>query len=895
MSLNPGTSLGSYEILASIGAGGMGEVYRARDLKLAREVAIKVLPGGFAQDPERLVRFEREAHFLASLNHPNIGAIYDLAESQGTKFLVLELVPGDTLADLIARGSVSVDEALAICRQISEALEAAHDKGIIHRDLKPANIKITPDGKVKVLDFGLGKLSEHVSSVALSQSPTMLTARASVEGVILGTAVYMSPEQTRGKEIDRRSDIWSFGCVVYELLTGKQAFEGETVTDLFVSILKSEPDWNALPAATPKSVRLLLSRCLQKDPRRRLQHIGEARIAMEDAFVLPEPPGTVIQNEASRPVRRASWVPAVAVLSTIIIAATMILIYSRPVLDIRVVEFVVGPPAGGVFEQAAGILFSAASISPDGRRLAFTARDASGKTVLWVRALNDPTLHPLPGTDGAALPFWSPDSRSLGFFAGGKLLRVDLAGGPPQAIVETTTSRSGTWNRDNLIVIGGINGSLYSVPATGGKPVTITKLAPGQVSHRSPWFLPDGHHYLYFAQGTNEVSGVFVGALGSSESRRLLAADSGAVYSPTGDLLFVRQGTLMRQSFDIQKLEPAGDPVTVAEHVGVNNNIGAFSISENGVLAYKTGDTSEDVKLTWVDRANKFIETLGEPGGYRGVDISRDGKRIAVHRHDGNGGDIWVSESSNGPLSRLTFDPLRDNSSPVFSPDGSHIAFGAVENGKWRIYQKLAIGNSSEQLLMESDLNTAPMSWSPDNKFLVLRVVDPATLGDEVVYSFEDHKTRPLLNGATNELYAQISPNGKWIAYASNESGRAEVYVRPFPSGEGQWQLSYNGGVSPRWRADGQELFFLAGGKMVAMKVNTSGSAFPHEPAQELFESGFTNYAHSGGSFLSWAVSPDGQRFLLPRPAHSVDATGADNVATSPITVIFNWSATIKK
>jgi Tol biopolymer transport system component len=872
----------------------MGEVYRARDLKLAREVAIKVLPGGFAQDPERLVRFEREAHFLASLNHPNIGAIYDLAESQGTKFLVLELVPGDTLADLTTRGPVPVHEALAICRQIAEALEAAHDKGIIHRDLKPANIKITPDGKIKVLDFGLGKLSEHAGSGALSQSPTLLTARASVEGVVLGTAAYMSPEQTRGKEIDRRSDIWSFGCVVYELLTGKQAFEGETVTDLFVSILRSEPDWNALPAATPKSVRLLLGRCLQKDPRRRLQHIGEARIAMEDVAVAPEPPGAVIQNQASRPVRRASWAAAVVVLSTIIIAATIIFIYSRPVPDIRVVEFLVGPPAGGVFEMAAGVLFTGASISPDGRLLAFTARDASGKTGLWVRALDNPRLQPFPGTDGAALPFWSPDSRSIAFFGNGKLLRVDLAGGPPQAIVETATFRSGTWNRDNLIVAGSINGALYSVPATGGKPVAITKLAPGQVSHRSLWFLPDGHHYLYFASGTNEASGVFVGTLGSSESKRLVAADSGAVYSPTGDLLFVRQGTLLRQSFDAKKLEPTGDPVPVAEHVGVNNSVGAFSISENGVLAYKTGDTSEDVKLTWVDRANKFIATVGEPGGYRGVDISRDGKRIAVHRHEGNGGDVWVSESPQGPLSRLTFNPLRDNSSPVFSPDGSHIAFAAVENGKWRIYQILASGNSSEQLLMDSPLNTAPMSWSPDNKFLVLRVVDPNTLGDQEVYSFEDHKVRPLLNGATNELYAQISPNGKWIAYASNESGKSEIYVRPFPSGEGQYQLSYNGGFSPRWRAaDGQELFFLAGGKIVAMKVNTSSPTFSHEPAQELFESGYTNFAHPGGSYLSWAVSPDGQRFLLPRPAH--DATGADNVATSPITVIFNWSATIKK
>src|SRR5262245_26328728 len=898
MALTKGTLLGTYEILASLGAGGMGEVYCARDAKLGREVAIKILPENFAQDPDRLVRFEREAHLLASLNHPNIGAIYDLAESKGTKFFVLELVPGETLADVVARGPIPLDEALDICRQIAEALEAAHDKGIIHRDLKPANIKITPDGKVKVLDFGLGKLFDRDDPAGLSQSPTLLTARASVEGVILGTAAYMSPEQARGKEVDRRSDIWSFGCVAFELLTGRQVFEGETVTDLFASIVRSEPDWNALPAATPKSVRLLLKRCLNKDARRRLQHIGEARIAMEDVAVPDSEPAAVVAAIATPGKRPRFWILATAVLSLIVMGLTAAFILRTPSApEARVVQFAVPPPAGGSFEQAAGVLFSLVSISPDGRRVAFTARDASGKVLLWMRSLDTLVPQSFPGTEGASFPFWSPDSRLIGFYVPGRLKRVEVTGGPPQVISDLALDafRGATWNRDNILVVAGANSTLHRLSATGGKTVEITKLAPGQVTQRSPSFLPDGHHFLYFAQGADEAAGVFLGTLDSGDSRRLLPAESAAMYSPqTGDLMYLRQSTLLRQSFDVKTLEVTGDPIPVAEHIGLNNGTGAFSVSDNGILAYKTGGSDEEVVLAWVDRAGKLIETVGTPGTYRGVDLSPDGKRIAVHRHDGNGGDIWVLESSRGPMSRVTLDPARDNSSPVWSPDSAHIAFGTVQGRKWRIFQKPAFGSSDEELLFESDLNTAPMTWY--GKSLVLRVVNPKTQGDESMYSFDTKKTTTLLTGNFNELHAQISPDGKWIAYTSNETGTNQIYVRPFPSGEGQYQLSVNGGVGPRWRKDGKELFFLSTfrNKMASVKINSSDSTFKFEPAVELFNTGYVNFGHAGGSFLQYAVSPDGQKFLIPRPERS-DFNSTGEATTTPITVILNWSTTIKR
>jgi serine/threonine protein kinase len=570
MALSKGTILGTYEIVDSLGAGGMGEVYRANDSKLGRKVAIKVLPEGLASNAERVARLDREAHLLASLNHPNIAAIYDLAESNGTRFLVMELVPGETLAETIQRGPVPVDEVIGICRQIAEAVEAAHDKGIVHRDLKPANVKITPDGKVKVLDFGLAKFSDPAEAPASpSQFPTR-TAQGTMHGVILGTVAYMSPEQTRGKEVDRRSDIWSFGCIAFELLTGKPPFAAETVSDLFASILTREPDWNELPESTPDSLRRLLERCLQKDPRRRLQHIGEARIALDEVGALqpaPQAPSTAQAVGQTR--RRTFWMATIAVLvlAAIGLAAAVAQLY-RSIEEPRVVRFYFSAPDKAVFTGGDTNNFMLPSISPDGRRVAFTARDSAGKTLLWVRSLDTLTPQALTGTDGASRPFWSPDSRSIAFFADGRLKRIDAVGGSVRNLCEAVQPRGGTWNRDDVLLFAASsNGPIFRVAAGGGQPVAVTKVVEGQFSHRAPSFLPDGRHFLYYVLG--QAGGVFMGSLESPESKRLASADSGALYSASGDLLFMRQGNLLRQSFDLRNLVLHGDPTPVAEQVGI--------------------------------------------------------------------------------------------------------------------------------------------------------------------------------------------------------------------------------------------------------------------------------------------------------------------------------------
>jgi Tol biopolymer transport system component len=543
------------------------------------------------------------------------------------------------------------------------------------------------------------------------------------------------------------------------------------------------------------------------------------------------------------------------------------------------------------------VIFTVPTISPDGRYLAYTARDASGKVLLWVRPLDSSSPKSLPGTEGAALPFWSWDSRSIAFYTNQRLKKVDLAGGPPQTIGEAANFRRGTWNRDNVILFAeGNKATLELVASSGqGKLAEVTKLAQGQTVHRSPWFLPDGRHFLYYAEGSAEGSGVFVGALDSADAKRLVAADSGAVYSETGNLLFVRQGTLLRQPFDVKKLETTGDPVPVADHVPVNAGVGAFSVSDNGILAYRPAAAAEQVVLTWLDRSGKVIETVGEPAAYRGVDLSPDGKRIAAHRHEDGGGDIWIFEPLHGPVSRLTFDPARDYSSPVWSPDSTHLMYSAVQNGRWRIYQKLASGNSNEQQLIEVDVNTAPMSWSKDGKRAVFRVVAGNTQGDLSVFSFDDMKITPFANGPNNDLWGQISPDGHWLAYASNDTGRYEIYVRSFPSGNARHQVSADGGIFPRWKGDGKELFFLTVGgrsRMASAKIDESESSFKSDRPIELFDTGYVNFSHGGGTFLPWAVSPEGQRFLIPRPEHPESVSSS---AVTPITVVVNWAATLNK
>jgi eukaryotic-like serine/threonine-protein kinase len=900
MALAIGQHLGSYEITALLGKGGMGEVYRARDVKLKREVAVKILPDEFNRNSDRMSRFQREAEVLASLNHPNIAAIYHVEEAGDTRLLVLELVEGETLTDRIQRGPIPVEETLDIARHIAEAVEAAHEKGIVHRDLKPANVKVTPDGKVKVLDFGLAKSWDAPpDNQNLSNSPTLSMA-ATNAGVILGTAAYMSPEQAKGAQADWRSDVFSFGCVLYEMLTGRQVFRGESVSEVLAAVLIREADLTSLPPNLNPRLPELLRRCLEKNPKRRWQAVGDLRLELETLSAAPYVGPVSVEAAGATPSKRpVFWIAAtVAVLLLAVGMGVAFTLLYRSLEEPRVVRFFVGPPEKSSFGSGSGAggEVTLPIISPDGRRLAFTARDtASGnKILLWVRTLDTLKPQSLPETDGAYLPFWSPDSRSIAFFAQGMLKRIDIAGGPPQNLAEAPGARGGAWSRDNVIVFAPIStGPLYRVSVSGGERVAITKLTQGQTSHRSPSFLPDGRHFLYLVTEGGQVNEVFVGSLGSEESKRILAANAGAVYSRTGELLFTRQGTLFRQRFDTTKLDVSGDPVPVAESIGFLNNVGFFSVSNNGVLAYRTGTGLDDVVLTWVDRSGRILETVGTPGVYRGVDVSPDGQRIAVHRHDGNGGDIWVYEHSRAPQ-KQTFDPERDNSSPVWSPDGSRIAFGAVRNGKWSVYQKLANGTGSEELLFESDSNAAPMSWSHDGKFIVLRVVSiEKTQGDEWLLSVNDKKAAPLIHEIPNELRGQISPDGKWIAYESDATGQSEIYVKPFPSGEGKVQISTNGGISPRWRGDGKELFYMTstGSKVVSVKTNTTGPAFDYKPPTELFDSGYVVLNHAGGSFNHYAVSPDGSKFLILRPA---TATAGD-AATTPITLILDWFSSVKR
>jgi eukaryotic-like serine/threonine-protein kinase len=889
MSLQIGQQLGSYEITALLGKGGMGEVYRAHDSKLGREVAIKVLPDIFASDGDRLARFEREAHLLASLNHSNIAAIYDLAESNGTRFLVLELVLGETLAATIERGPAPIDEAIAICRQIAEGLEAAHEKGIIHRDLKPANVKITPHGKVKILDFGLGKLMEDERPIStLSQSPT-LTGRGTAEGIILGTAAYMSPEQARGKEVDKRADIWSFGCVMFELFTRKQTFGGETVTDLFASILKGEPDWNALPASTPQSLRALLLQCLQKDPRRRLRDIGDARIALEDAATRPESAG-LAEAAVARPVRSSIWIAAAVILLVVTLGLALVLAFRSPSKP-DMVQFIVYPPEKGMFTSGgSGRLagFTLPSVSPDGRHLAYTASMASGEVFLWVRSIAAAAPERVNGTQGAILPFWSPDSRTVAFFSGRKLKKVDVAGGPPQDVCDVPGGgRAGTWSRDGEILISTGVGTIARVSPASGEIVQVNLLSAGQTIVRFPSFLPDGRHFLYAASGAPEVAGTFVGTLDTRDSKRLLNADTGAVYSPSGDLLFVRQNVLFRQPFDTATLELTGDPVPVAEQVLSDvSGLGAFSVSETGVLAYQTSVRDQDLQLVWVDRSGKLIGPVASPGTYRGLDLSPDGKRVAVHRHDGNGGDIWIFDSTGGPMQRVTFDASLENSSPVWSPDGSRLAFASRRNGKSGLYQTFLNGGR-EALLFESDVNSVPMAWSPDDKSILFWV----TGSDVWILPLGgDKKPFSMLGSPALEAFPQISQDGKWVAYASDRTGEFEIYVQLFPSGGAMRQLSVNGGHLPRWRRDGKELFYTSpSGALVSVKVNATGSSLNYEAPEVLFNSRVVGLQHRSPAH-PYAVSPDGQRFLIPRPAAAL----IGEETSSLVTVTVNWASSVK-
>jgi serine/threonine protein kinase len=879
MSIGVGTQLGSHEITALLGKGGMGEVYRARDTKLKRDVAIKILPDQFSRDAERISRFQREAEVLASLNHPNIAAIYDLAEANGSRYLVLELVEGETLADRLRRGPIPSVEAVQIAGQIALALEAAHEKGIIHRDLKPANIKITADGKVKVLDFGLAKIG-HAATDAnqLSHSPTLMTG---VSGVILGTAAYMSPQQARGQEAGHTSDVWAFGCVLYEMLTGRPAFDGETVTDILARVVTLDPDWTALPQSVPRGVRQVLRRCLQKDARRRLHDISDVRIELEEAFE-PRERDAEITVAPPKP-RGAVWIVAGAVAG-LLVGVLGSSVYFRPPSDERPelrLEITTAPTDDPL----------SFAISPDSRKLVYVARSGGQQRVLWLRSLDSTAAQPMTGTEDASFPFWSPDSHSVAFFADGKLKRIDITGGAVQTVATASVGgRGGTWNKDGVIVYGEAGGPLFRVSINGGNATPATRVeAPSQINHRSPQFLPDGRHFLFYARGNSEGRGVYLASLDSLESRRLCDADAGGILGPAGSVLFIRQGTLFAQPFDLTKLDFIGDPQLIAKDVAFEDLLGLASISASPVsIAYRSRGAGAKRQLIWFDRSGKSLGHVGEPDDATlwNPELSPDGKRVAVDRTINSNRDVWAMDIARGLLTRLTSSPASEGH-PFWSPDGSRLLFFSNRKGNNNVYEMPANGAGSEVPLLETPLNKSSLDWSPDGRFILYRL-QTQTTGTDIwaLPMFSDRKPFPVANSTFDEDFAQFSPDGRWVVYQSNESGNSEIYVQPFMGGSGKSRVSTNGGVQPRWPRDGKELFYVSlDGKLMAAPITFSSRDHSIDAGKPvaLFSPALAGGTFPTGGKQQYTVSSDGKRFLMN--------VTVEEQTTMPITLILDWKS----
>jgi eukaryotic-like serine/threonine-protein kinase len=877
-----GKTLGHYRVGEQLGHGGMGEVYLADDLNLNRKVALKFLPDVFAADPERMARFEREAKLLASLNHPNIAAIYGLEQAEGKRFLVLELVEGETLAQRLSKGPLQLDEALGICRQIAEGLEAAHEKGVIHRDLKPANAMITDGDKVKILDFGLAKaLADETQSVDSSQSPT-LTEAMTRPGVILGTAAYMSPEQAKGKSVDKRADIWAFGCILYECLTGKRVFEGETVTETLAAILKGEPDWNALPETTPSSIRILLRRCLQKDLARRLHDAADARIEIEEALIAP--PSQIAPSP--RRGMRLAWVMAAVCL---LIALTLAVIHFGEIAPSNpVISFTIAPPDDSAFPGANGAPRMA--LSPDGRFLAFTASQSGKTDQMWIRRLDSVEPKALSGTERAEALFWSPDSRYIGFFAGGKLRKIEVSGGPAQTLCGApTTNPGGAWSRDNVIVFGGLGSPLQRISSDGGSSTPITALDVSRTeSHQWPQFLPDGRHFLYLSFTVKaEDRAVYIGSLDSKETTRLINSQSMASYALPGQLLFVREGTLVAQPFDAIRLRLTGEAKPLAESVILaENGRAAYSISETGILAYRTGSASS-AQLMWVDRNGKQISVFGEAAVYSNIELSPDEKRASVCVTDQATSDIWIYDLARGLRTPLTFDGKAFRS--IWSQDAGRIIFNSARKGVLNLYQKASNGSGNEEVVFEDNLNKIPDGWSSDSRYILYQAIDPKTGSDLFVLPLSgDRKPSPFLNKPFYEGVGRFSPDGRWIVYVSNESGKYQVYVAPFPGPGGKWLISKGAGFMPRWRRDGAEIFYysIEDRKLMAVSVNAKGSELEVGEMKPLFDFLPQGMGAANRGSL-YDVTADGQRFLI-------NAT-AKQTASTPITIILNWASLLKK
>jgi eukaryotic-like serine/threonine-protein kinase len=900
MGLVPGARLGPYEILAKLGEGGMGEVYKARDTRLNRSVAVKVLPSQLASDPDRRGRFEREAHAIAALSHPHICTIHDIGRENGTDYLVMELLEGDTLADRLGpvkARPLPIQDVLRYAIEISDALDKAHRAGIVHRDLKPANIMITKSG-AKLLDFGLAKLKEPavpISMTAIEQASTTGGPKTA-SGTILGTVHYMSPEQVEGREADPRSDIWALGVVIYEMATGTRPFDGESAASIIGAILKDAPATvSSRQPLTPPALDHVVERCLEKDPDERWQNVGD--IKQELTWIARAPAG-VSSPAASTP--RRAWTIPLAIALAALTAATAGLFSveyvfppnrSGPREEVR---FEVLSPSDTTWSPAPVAATAQLAVSPDGKTLAFIAGKKGEAPRVWIRPLDRVEAQPLPGTEGATFPFWSPDSHFVAFFAGNKLKKINVEGGTPEALCNIIAGRGGAWSTSGIIVFGGQpNRALSQVSSQGGPVTDATTFDPAQgaVLNYWPQFLPDGRHFLYFQRSTNRAfQGIYVKSLDSPAATLVLQTDVRGIYTQ-GHLLFLRDGLLFAQAFDVQALRVSGEPVRIADHIGyftASFGYASMEASSNGVLVYGPALLTSN-RLRWFNR-DGTSSILGPQGVFSSPQLSPDQTTIALSVRDAqtSTSDIWTYDVARGIPSRVTFDPSNDWF-PTWMPDSARLLFGSTRSGSTKIFQIDTKDGSADRQVntVVEGYGTYPDDVSRDGRFALFHVSTPTGYDIGTVdLDSGDKKSIPFLNTTFNEVQGHFSPDGRRVAYASDESGRFEVYVRAFPSAAERKQISIEGGMEPEWRGDGKELFYLsADQRIMAVPITTDGTNLIAGAPHPLFS---VDVVEPSAPFpVSYAVSADGQRFAVNSFVNEPNR--------QTLTVLLNWADAVRK
>ena len=883
MALTSGTKLGPYEVVMPLGAGGMGEVYRARDTRLDRAVAIKILPAHLAGSDEARQRFDREARAISSLSHPNICHLYDVGEQQNISYLVMEYLEGETLADRLHRGPLPLEQVLKVGTEICQGLEKAHRSGVVHRDLKPGNIMLTKSG-AKLMDFGLAKPAIAAAGASPSQvsQPTM-SQPLTVEGEVVGTFQYMAPEQLEGKEADARSDIFAFGAVLYEMITGKRAFEGKTTASTIAAILAAEPKpISTIQPMLPPSLERVVKSCLAKDPDERLQTAHDAGLELTWISESGSQTGAPARAVAGRRNwDRAGWLLAALFLLLLIAGSVAWWVGSHR------------PQRAMYFNSQVPFPANDLALSPDGQSLALVAySDQANKNMIWRYEVGSRQATTVQGTEDASHPFWSPDSRSVAFFAQGKLKKVDVfSGTSAQALCDAPHGRGGTWNRDGVILFSPeVFTGLERVSSAGGTPVEVTKpdASRFESSHRWPVFLPDQRHFLYLAanfSGRFEKNMIYVGALDSDEKRPIVSASSNAAYAEPGYLLYARDNSLMAQRFDPGNYTVSGDPFTISDGVQYfpQTDLAVFDVAGKEILAVQTGKGAAKSQLTWFDRNGRQLGAVGQAAPVSNPGLSPDGRRVAIDQTDGDGRlqNVWIHELASNAFTRLTFSPGL-NQDPVWSSDGKRIAYTGSQKLNFTLYEKNADGSGSEHEIADLGVpQEGPWDWSRDGKYLLIRK------NTEVWYmALSDRQPKSFLQGPGIVRNAQFSPDGRWVAYSSNETGSWEVYVSAFPNPVSKWQVSRGGGEEPRWRRDGKELFYLSrDGKMTAVAIRT-GANFEAGPPAALFQT-HRRQPVSAMDFFSYDVSADGQKFLIN--------TKLDEPNAAPLSIILNWASEMKR